>query len=184
VEPFAEEDDFARDGGDVIPGEQAEESEVEFGEGVQARYAAEAEGDFAGAEHAWIGARDAGEFEGEVGLDGRVDLGRAAVVDVPAAVLELERADVIDGFALPEEIDFTVPVVVGESIGDESAIDDEFAEPVAIGFLEAKQVILRSFDGGTESGRIDLAGVGVLTRRSLTLGMCDPFSHEANNVNG
>ena len=40
-----------------------------------------------------------------------------------------------DGFALPFGINFVVPMVEGDGVGNEGGIDHQFADPVAFGFL-------------------------------------------------
>lgn len=147
VEPFTDEDDFAGDGGDIIPGEKAEQGEVEFGESVHAGDTAHTEGDFPGFEHTGVGDRDAGEFEGEVGLDGGVYLGGAAVVEVPSAVGQLVGQEVVDGFLLPLGIDLIVPVIEADHIGDDGGIDHQFTHPVAVLVLDIQEVVLGLLDG-------------------------------------
>ena len=118
-----------------------------------------------GAKHARVCDGDASEFEGEIGFDGGVDVGGATIIDVPAAVGELEREDVVDGFFLPEGVDFAVPVVVGNGVGDEGGVDDEFAYPVAFRFLFAKEVALGSFDGSFEEKVLGKLEFGVRRQR-------------------
>ncbi len=153
VEPFADEDDLAGDRGHVIPGEEAEECEVEFGERIHAGDAAHAEGDFPGFEHTGVGDGDPGEFEGEVGLDGGVYLGGAAMVEVPAAIGQLVGEEVVDGFLLPLGIDLIIPVIVADHVGDDGGIHHEFAHPVAVFELQVQEVVLRLLDGLLQSIR-------------------------------
>ena len=40
----------------------------------------------------------------------------SAVINVPAAVRQLHGENVIDGFALPNGIDFPVPMVIGDRV--------------------------------------------------------------------
>src|ERR1043166_4726190 len=55
VKPFADENDFARNRGHVVPGKEAQQREIQFRKGIQTRHAAEVLGHFARAEHSWIG---------------------------------------------------------------------------------------------------------------------------------
>ena len=127
MEPFADENDFAWDGGDEVPWEQAEQREVD-GKGVHARHAAKAQGDLASAKHARIGHGDAGKFQREVSFDGRVDFGWTAVINVPAAVRQLHGEDVIDGFALPNGIDFPVPMMICDRV--ETMVESTINSPI------------------------------------------------------
>ena len=95
--------------GTYSQGNKPEQREVQLGERVHARHAAQVERHFARPQHAPVGHRHAGELEREVGLDGGVDLGRAAVVNVPAAVGQLHGEDVIDRLALPFRVHLARP---------------------------------------------------------------------------
>ena len=152
MEPFADEEHFAGDGGDVFPGEQAEQREIQLGEGVHARHAAEVERHFARLQHARVLDGHAGEFERQIGLDGGVDLRRAAVIDVPAAIGLLQGKDVVDGLALPLRVHLAVPMVVGDGVGDEGGIHHQFAHPVTFRLLPGQQKLLRPLDGGLHAG--------------------------------
>ena len=152
MEPFADEEHLARDGGHVVPGHQADEGQVELRKGVHPRHAAEGPGHFPGAEHAWIGGGDAGQFQRQVGLDRGVHLGRAVGVDVPAAVAELLLEDVMDGLALPDRVHLPPPVVEGHHVGDQRHVDHQLAHPVTLGLLLRKQVALGSGDRGVQVG--------------------------------
>jgi len=116
VKPFADQQHFARNRRDIFPREQAEEREIQLGKRVHARHAAEMQRHFARLQHARVGRRHARELEGEIRLDGGVDFRRAAVIDVPAAVRQLHREDVVDGLALPFRVHAVVPVVIGHHV--------------------------------------------------------------------
>ena len=68
------------------------------------------------------------------------------MIDVPTAIGQLERENVVYGFALPLGIDFAVPVMVGDGVRNESGIDDEFPDPITLGFLLLKEVIMGSLN--------------------------------------
>ena len=135
VEPLADEEHLARNGGHVVPSHQADEGQVELGKGVHPRHAAQGAGHFPSSEHPWIGRGDAGQLQGQVGLHGGVHLGRAMGIDVPSAVGELFLEDVVDGFALPTRVDFAPPVVEGHHVGDQGHIDHQLAHPVPLRLL-------------------------------------------------
>ena len=59
VEPFTDEEDLARDGRHMIPAHQADEGEVELGEGVHSRDAAQRAGHGASLEHTRVGGGEA-----------------------------------------------------------------------------------------------------------------------------
>ena len=148
VEPFADEDDLAGDGWDVFPGKQAEQREIQFGKRVHARHAAEVERHFARLEQARVGDGHAGEFEREVGLDGGVYVRRAAVINVPAAVGQLHRKDVVDRLALPFLVHLAVPMVIRDRVGNERGVHHQFTHPIAVRLLQAEQIFLRPQNGG------------------------------------
>ena len=77
----------------------------------------------------------------------------AGVVDVPAAVGELLGEDVVDRLALPFGIHVARPMVVGDHVRDERHVHHEFADPVALGLLDAQQIILRPLERGFKSIR-------------------------------
>ena len=150
MEPFAEQDHLAGDCGDVIPGKQAEQCQVELREGVHPGHAAHSERLLACSQQSGIGHWDPGEFEGEIGFDRGVNLRGTAVVDVPSAIGELEGEKVMNGFALPPGVDLAVPMMVGEHVGDESAIDHQFAQPVAFWSAQLEQMFLGTPDGSDQ----------------------------------
>jgi hypothetical protein len=152
VEPLPDEEDLGGDGGHVVPSHEADEGQVELGEGVHARDATEVAGDLPGAKHAWVRAGNAGELEGEVGLDGGVHLRRAVGVDVPAPVGKLLGKDVMDRLALPRGVHLPPPVVEGDHVGHERDVDEELAHPVALGLLLGEQEALGTGDGLVEAG--------------------------------
>ncbi len=138
VKPFADENDFRRNGGDVIPGEKPEQREVKLGKGVHPRHAAHAQRHGARAQHARVRHGNAGQLEGEVGLDGGVYFRGTAVINVPAAVGELQGKDVVDGLALPVPVHLAVPVVIGNGVRNDGGIHHQFADPIAFGLLLAQ----------------------------------------------
>ena len=164
VEPLADEEHLARNGGHVAPLHQADEGQVELGEGVHPRHATEGSGHFPGAEHARISGGDAGQFQRQVGLDRRVHLGRAVRIDVPAAVGELLVEDVVDRLALPTRVHLPPPVVEGHHVGDQRHIDHQFAHPIAFGLLLRQQVALGSGDRSIEIG---MGGKGRLSQGAV-----------------
>ena len=99
-------------------------------------------------QHARVGDGHAGELEREIGLDGGVHFRRAAVINVPAAVGQLHREDVIDRLALPFLVHLAVPMVIRHRVRDERGIHHQFADPVAFRLLQAEQISLRPQNGG------------------------------------
>ena len=133
-------------------GIKSEQRQIQLGERVHARHAAQVQRHFARAQHPRVGLRHAGEFEREIRLDGGVHVRRAAVIDVPAAVGQLHGKDVIDGLALPFAVNFPVPMMVRHRVGHERGIHHQFADPVTFGLLQAQQVFLRP-----QNGRLDFS---------------------------
>ena len=131
MEPFADEQHFARNRRHIFPRIQADEREIQFGKRVHARHAAEVQRHFARLQHARVRHGHAGELEREIGLDGGVHFGRAAVVNVPAAVRQLHGKDVVDRLALPFLVHFPVPMMIRDRVGNERGIHHQFADPVA-----------------------------------------------------
>jgi len=127
-------------------GTYSQEREVQLGEGVHARHTAEVQRHFAGAQHPRVGLRHAGKFEREIGLDGGVYVGRAAVIDVPAAIRQLHGQQVIDRLALPFGVNLPVPMVIRDRVGHERGIHHQFADPVTLRLLQAQKVFLRPQD--------------------------------------
>ena len=148
VEPFADQDDLAGNGRHIFPGEQAQQRQIELREGVHARHAPEVQRHFARAQHARVGDRHAGQLQRQVSFDRRIHLRRAAVIDVPAAVRQLHREDVIHRLALPLGIHLAVPMVVGDHVRHQRRIHHQFADPVAFGLLLAEQIALRPLNRG------------------------------------
>ncbi len=92
--------------------------------------------------------RHAGQLQRQVAFDGRIHLRRAAVIDVPAAVRQLHRENVIHRLALPLGIHFAVPMVVGDHVRHQRRIHHQLADPVALGLLLAEQIPLRPLNCG------------------------------------
>jgi len=134
----------------VLPREQPQHRQVELRKGVHARHPTEVQRHFARSQHARIGHRHPGELQRQVALDGRVHLRRPAVVDVPAAVRQLHRENVIHRLALPLGIHFAVPMVVGDHVRHQRRIHHQLADPVALGLLLAEQILLRPLNRGLQ----------------------------------
>jgi hypothetical protein len=58
-----------------------------------------------------------------------------------------------DTFGLDIDIHLTQPVHVEDVVGAEGAIDEEFAFPMSVGFLQAEQIFLRARDGVGQGGK-------------------------------
>ncbi len=148
MKPFANEHHLARDGRDIFPRKEADQRQIQFGKGVHARHAAEGQRHFTGTQHAPVGDAHAGEFEGEIGLDGGVHFRRSAVVDVPAAVRQLHGKDVVDGLTLPFLVHLAGPVMIDHRVGHERGIHHQLAHPMTFRTLQAEQIFLRPQNGG------------------------------------
>jgi hypothetical protein len=160
MEPFADEQDFAGNCRHVFPGEQANQGEIQLGKRVHPGHAAEVQRHFARAQHAGIGDRDTGEFQGEVRLDGGIYFRGAAVINIPAAIRKLHGEDVVHRFALPFRVHFAVPVVIRQHVGNEGGIDHQFAHPITFLMLNTQQIVLRPPDGGLQIAGGFRRGIG------------------------
>ncbi len=142
VKPFADEQHLARNRRDIFPREQAEQRQIQLGKRVHARHAAEVQRHLARLQHARIRDRHAGQLEREIRLDGGVHLRRPAVIDVPAAVRQLHRKDVVDRLALPFRVHLAVPVMIRHRVGHERGIHHQFADPETFRLLFREQKLL------------------------------------------
>ena len=104
--PGRQQNHFHRNRRQIFPGKLPEQREVKLAEGVHPRNAAEPQDGRARLLHERRVGRAAGELEREVGFDRRVDLARAAVINVPAAVRQLAFQNVADTAFLQLSIDF------------------------------------------------------------------------------
>ena len=91
VEPVRQQDDLRRNDRQVLPRILTEDREEELGVGVRLRNAAQPHDGGVGLDHPRIVRRKAGQLQREVGLERGVELARALVVGVPAAVGHLPR---------------------------------------------------------------------------------------------
>src|SRR6184192_1773893 len=87
-----------------------------------------------------------GEFQGKIRFDRRVNLARAAMINVPAAIRQLAFENVANAATLQLSIHFSAPVHEKDVIRAEGAIDNQIAAPMAVGFLLAQQVLLCARD--------------------------------------
>ena len=106
--------------------------------------------------------RIAGEPQRHVGLHGGVQLGRAAVEDIPAAVGQLPVADIVRelcgflGFQLAQNVE------VENVIGFEGGIGFELAPPVAVlAWAESIQSRLRRMACSTRDSRLRVGTTAV-----------------------
>jgi len=93
----------------------------------------------------------AGELQGDVGFDRGVDLGRAALIDGPAAIVELVPADVGGQAGDAGRLSLAENVQVEDVVGFEGGVSFEFADPVAFRGLEREQIARGALDGFVES---------------------------------
>ena len=119
MEPFADEQHFARNRRHIFPREQTDECEIQFGKSIHARHAAEMPRHLPRLQHPGIRHRHARQFQREIRLDRRIHFRRPAVVNIPAPVRQLHREDVIDRFALPFLIHAAIPVMIRHHVRDQ-----------------------------------------------------------------
>ena len=77
-----------------MPTNQAGQSKIEPCKGIRSLQTAKLPNAQAGANHMLRLRRISGQFQRQVGLKRRVDLGRTSEVNVPASVFELPPADI------------------------------------------------------------------------------------------
>ena len=142
AEPFAQQDDFARNRWHIFPRKQPEQRQVKLGERIHPRHAAQSHGHRTGAQHPGIGCGHSRQFQRQIGLDRRVDLRWSSEIDVPAAVRVLQRKQMIDRLLLPSLVHRPVPMVIRDQVGRDRAVHHQFPDPVALRLLLAKQVVL------------------------------------------
>jgi hypothetical protein len=85
------------------------------------------------------------QLEGEVGLDRAGEVGRAAGVHVPAAVLLLERAEVVGDRGELGVVVVLEDELEEDELGLEDAVALELADPVAFGLLLGNEGGFRPF---------------------------------------
>ena len=87
--------------------------------------------------HAALGESPA-KLQSEISLDRRVDFAWAADEDIPAAVGELAATDMGRAFSLKGFVHLPEPMHVDDVIAAEGGIGDQFAFPMAVGFLKTE----------------------------------------------
>ncbi len=92
------------------------------------------------------------EFEREVSFAGGVQFGRAAGINIPAAVGELLAAHIIGELGDARGLGFAENVEIVDVVGFESAVGFEFAEPIAGFVLKRKEMFRAIIDGVFETG--------------------------------
>src|ERR1700678_1460646 len=90
--------------------------------------------------------RPAHELQREVSLDAERDIRRAVRRDAPPTVFILMAHNLVGGALHPAAIARAEQSVDEDVVGLEHAVSFEFAAPVAVGMLQAKQPILRALD--------------------------------------
>jgi hypothetical protein len=149
VHPARQVDDLRRDAGAGVVADLAEGGEVEVGEAVAALGAAEAQDDLAGAEHVGGFGGVAHQLEGQIGLDGAAQVGGAAGIHRPAALFDLEAAEVIGYWRQVGVVLLAEDELEEDELGFEDAVALELADPVAVGLLEIEQGL-----AGTRKGKV------------------------------
>ena len=86
------------------------------------------------------------QLEGEVGFDRSADVGGAARVDTPAAILILLAQDLRDRPLHLALVACTEQRVHHDVVGFEGGVCFQLAAPIAIGVLLGKQIILGPSD--------------------------------------
>ena len=89
----------------------------------------------------------AGHLHREVDLDGRRQVGGAALEQAPAAVGVLPAAEVADGPLLDGAVGAVDEVAEQQVLGGERAIGLELADPVPVGRLDREEIRLRAGNG-------------------------------------
>ena len=145
-EPFREEEDFRRDGGQVLPRKLAEKGQIELSIRIDLRNTAEAEDIRAGLPHPRGVGRVSSELERKVGFHGGVDFARATDKNIPSAVGELAATDMGRAFALQGFVHLPKPMHVDDVVAAQSGIGEKLTLPVAVRSLEAKQISLSAAD--------------------------------------
>ncbi len=126
----------------MVPGEEAQQRQVQLVPGVALGDAAQAQDHGAGRDHLRLVRGEAGELQRQIGHHGGVHLAGAAGVDGPAAVGLLFLQDVLYALRLDLEVDLPQPVHVEDVVGGQGAVDHQLAAPMAVRLLEAQEVLL------------------------------------------
>ena len=138
IEPVRQQHHFRQDRGDHLPTERAGEREIKANVGIRFFEAAEAQHRFARLHHVRGFRIVSDEFQCEVGFAGGVQFGRAARINIPAAIGELLAANIVGELGDARGLGFAENVEVVDVVGFESAVGFEFAEPIA-GFVLQRQ---------------------------------------------
>jgi hypothetical protein len=145
--PARQERHFRRDRRQILPRKLPQERKVKLAESVHLGDTAKAHDVGACFVHERRIGRTASEFQREICFHGSVNLARATVINIPAAVQQLPFQNVLDATPLELPIDFAAPVHEQDVIGAECAINDQLAAPMSIVFLLAKKIFLGPIDG-------------------------------------
>src|SRR5205823_15048869 len=77
----------------------------------------------------------------------RINLTRAAMINVPSSVRQLASENVAHASPLQWCVHFAAPMHEKDVVRAQGAIDDQFPAPMAVWLLLAQQVFLRTRDG-------------------------------------
>ena len=154
IKPVGEEDDLRRDGGHGVVVVLAERAEVHFGEGVAGDHAAMGEGPLARLHHARIVGTQAHELGGEVALDRKRDIARAAGIQAPATVVVLVAHHLCEGAPQAARVAGFEKGVEEDVVGLEHRVGFEFAAPIAVRMLAGEDVPRGALDGGPDLGQV------------------------------
>jgi hypothetical protein len=103
------------------------------------------------ADHRGIVHAHPGELHGEVGLDGRGQVGGAALEEVEPAIRELPSPQVAHGAALAVAVHPVDEVAEQQVFGRDGRVGFELAHPVPVRLLECEELRLSARDGGVEA---------------------------------
>ncbi len=146
-DPLRQEHELGRELGEVLPPPPAEERQPDPGEdpgGGDAALLADPRG---GGGHVGVLGGVAGESEGDVGLDGRGELGGAAVEGGPGAVGALPRADEAGGGLGGPLVADAEELAQHQVFGVHGDVGLQVALPPALGVLAGEEVRGGALDG-------------------------------------
>jgi hypothetical protein len=144
--------DLDRHRGDGAPRNLSEERELDAREHVRHRGAAALENALAGEAHVRGVDRVARKLERVVGLDGRADVGVAAVEQRPTAVGILDAAQVGAELRFEHPVERVARVVREEDVlGGDRRVGFELEDPVTVGLLPREKSPGRRRDGVVET---------------------------------
>ncbi|GBD13729.1 hypothetical protein HRbin24_01768 [bacterium HR24] len=143
-EPGGQEHELRRQHGYPAPVPQAQHGQPDLGEDSHPRHAAPGEDERARLFQQRVVGGRACHLEGQVGLDGGIEVGRAAIVNGPGAVRPRLPSQIVGHLAPPFRVGHAQDMGQHQVLGRHGDVALQFTPPITLRVLGAQEIVLRA----------------------------------------